>query len=159
VSKVFKVNVESVEKLELKALKVIAVSLVCKVFPAHLYNLFPINFFFCLLFFSDTCHYPSKNNLICFTCRAPKVTEDRWVSLDLPENLENLDLKVLLAETEAQDLKALWDPLVLVVLLVNLVNLVLPALPVLPDLRDLLVNRWVTTLLHWPLSLDKVHQR
>lgn len=126
VSKVFKVNAESVEKLELKALKVIAVSLVCKVFPALL---------------------------------VPKETEDRWVSLDLLANLENLDLKVLLAEMEALDLKVSWVPLVLVALLVSLVNLVLPALLVLLDLRDLPVNRWVTTLLHWPLFLDKVHPR
>lgn len=126
VSKVFKVNAESVENLELKAPRVIAVSLVCKVFPAHL---------------------------------APKETEDRWVSLDLLANLENLDLKVLLAVTEALDLRALWDHLALAVLLVNLVNLVLPALLVLLDLLDLLVNRWVTTLLHWPPSSDKVPPR
>ena len=44
-SKVFKVNAENVEKQELKALKVIAVSLVCKVFPAHLYVLFYYSFF------------------------------------------------------------------------------------------------------------------
>jgi hypothetical protein len=60
-------------------------------------------------------------------CRAPKETEERWVSLDLLANLENLDLKVLLAVTEALDLRALWDHLALAVLLVNLVNLVLPA--------------------------------
>lgn len=89
----------------------------------------------------------------------PKETEDRWVSLDLLANLENLDLKVLLAEMEALDLKVSWVPLVLVALLVNLVNLVLPALLVLLDLQDLPVNRWVTTLLHWPLFLDKVHPR
>jgi hypothetical protein len=92
-------------------------------------------------------------------CRAPKETEDRWVSLDLLANLENLDLKVLLAVTEALDLRALWDHLALAVLLVNLVNLVLPALLVLLDLLDLLVKRWVTTLLHWPPSSDKVPPR
>ncbi len=48
-SKVFKVNAESVEKLELKAPRVIAVSLVCKVFPAHLYDKFPILYFILIL--------------------------------------------------------------------------------------------------------------
>jgi hypothetical protein len=33
-------------------------------------------------------------------CRAPKESEERWVSLDLLANLEYLDLKVLLAVTE-----------------------------------------------------------
>jgi hypothetical protein len=75
------------------------------------------------------------------------------------DNRNNLDLKVLLAVTEALDLRALWDHLALAVLLVNLVNLVLPALLVLLDLLDLLVNRWVTTLLHWPPSSDKVPPR
>jgi hypothetical protein len=154
VSKVFKVNAESVEKLELKALKVIAVSLVCKVFPAHLYGKFPILYFILILL---TRHSTKSFHLL--DCRAPKETEDRWVSLDLLANLENLDLKVLLAVTEALDLRALWDHLALAVLLVNLVNLVLPALLVLLDLLDLLVNRWVTTLLHWPPSSDKVPPR
>jgi hypothetical protein len=154
VSKVFKVNAESVENLELKAPRVIAVSLVCKVFPAHLYSKFPILYFILILV---TRHSTKSFHLL--DCRAPKETEDRWVSLDLLANLENLDLKVLLAVTEALDLRALWDHLALAVLLVNLVNLVLPALLVLLDLLDLLVNRWVTTLLHWPPSSDKVPPR
>jgi hypothetical protein len=122
VSKVFKVNAESVENLELKAPRVIAVSLVCKVFPAHLYSKFPILYFILILV---TRHSTKSFHLL--DCRAPKETEDRWVSLDLLANLENLDLKVLLAVTEALDLRALWDHLALAVLLVNLVNLVLPA--------------------------------
>ncbi len=88
-----------------------------------------------------------------------KVTEDRWVLMDLPANLENPDLRVPLVVTEALDLRVLWAHLVLAVLLVNLVKLVLLALLVPLDLPDLLVNQWATTLLHWLLSLDKVNLR
>lgn len=60
VSKESKENVASVESLELKAPKVIAVSLVYKVFPAHSYESFTVSFVF-LEHYSDEFLFHSKN--------------------------------------------------------------------------------------------------